>query len=60
MDWKFFFLVFVSFEPTSYTVTEGENDTAVVRLVRSGDLSKATVVTVTPTPGSADGIYTNS
>ena len=45
----------VSFDPTSYTVTEGENETAVLSLVRSGDLSRATVVTVSPTPGTATG-----
>ena len=48
--------VVVSFDPISYTVTEGDDDTAILRLVRSGDLSTQTVVTVNPTPGSALGI----
>ena len=61
LTWKLclikIFSALVSFEPTSYTVTEGEDATAVVRLVRSGDLSRATIVTVTPTPGSAEGMH---
>ena len=46
----------MSFEPTSYTVTEGEDDAAELILVRSGYLSRATVVTVTTADGSAMGI----
>ena len=58
------FLVVVGFDPISYTVTEGDDDTATLRLVRSGDLSRETVVTVNPIPGSALGkllsIFTNT
>ena len=46
----------VSFDPTSYTVTEGEDDFVQLMLVRSGDLSRATVVTVTTEDDSATGI----
>ena len=46
----------VSFEPTSYTVTEGEDGVVELRLVRSGDLSRATVVAVTTADGSAIGM----
>ena len=49
-------LVLVSFDPTFYSVTEGDDDNAILRLVRSGDLSRDTVVTVNPAPGSALGI----
>ena len=49
-------LVLVSFDPTFYSVTEGVDDNAILRLVRTGDLSRETVVTVNPTPGSALGI----
>ena len=48
--------VMVSFEPTSYTVTEGEDGTAELRLVRSGDTAGETVVTITLGPGTAIGI----
>ena len=51
-----FFSVTVSFNPTSYTVTEGDDEFAVLTLVRSGDLSRATVVTVTTADGSATGM----
>ena len=37
-------------------MTEGDNELAILRLVRSGDLTRETVVTVNPTPGSALGI----
>ena len=37
-------------------MTEGEDEFAILRLIRSGDnLSRATVVTVNPVPGTADG-----
>ena len=52
----FSLLVVVSFDPTSYTVTEGEDGFAELTLVRSGDTSGATVVTVTTADGSATGI----
>ena len=48
--------VMVSIDPTSYTVTEGEDGTAELRLVRSGDTAGETVVTITPGPGTAIGI----
>ena len=48
--------VVVSFDPISYTVTEGEDEFAELILVRSGgDLSRGTVVTVTTADGSATG-----
>ena len=51
-----FVSVFVSFDPVFYTVTEGEDGAAELILVRSGYLSRATVVTVTTADGSAMGI----
>ena len=48
-------LVFVTFDPTAYFVTEGVNAFADLRLVRSGDLSESTTVTVTPQSGTATG-----
>ena len=60
LTWKLclieIFSALVSFEPTSYTVTEGEDGAAELILVRSGDLSRATVVTVTTADGSAIGM----
>ena len=41
-------------------MTEGVNAFAQLRLVRSGDLSGSTVVTVTPRSGTATGIYHDS
>ena len=49
----------VSFDPTSYTVTEGDDGYVELTLVRSGDLSRATVVTITTVDGSATGIVKN-
>ena len=46
----------MSFDPTSYTVTEGEDGAAELILVRSGYLSRATVVTVNTADGSAIGM----
>ena len=47
----------VSFDPTTYTVTEGDDGFAILRLVRSGvNLDRETVVTVNPVPGTADGV----
>ena len=37
----------VSFEQTSYTVTEGEDEFVEVTLVRTGDLSRNSTVTLT-------------
>ena len=51
--------VVISFDPTSYTVTEGDDGFVELTLVRSGDLSRATVVTVTTADGSAIGIVKN-
>ena len=48
--------VFVTFDPTTYIVTEGVNAFAQLILVRSGDLSGSTTVTVTPQSGTAIGI----
>ena len=60
LTWKLclikIFSVLVSFDPTSYTVTEGEDGAVELILVRSGDLSRATVVTVTTADGSAIGM----
>ena len=50
-----FLTVSVSFELTSYTVTEGDDGFAVLTLIRSGDLNRVTVVTVTTSDGSATG-----
>ena len=49
------FLVVISFEPTSYTVTEGDDGFAELILVRSGYLNRTTIVTVTTADGSATG-----
>ena len=49
-------LVFVSFDPVSYTVTEGVDGAVELILVRSGDLSRATVLTITTADGSAIGM----
>ena len=46
----------VSFNPISYTVTEGLNPTADLMLVRSGDLGRSVTVTVTTRVGSAAGM----
>ena len=50
-----FLLVNVSFDPTSYTVTEGIDGTAELMLVRSGNLNREVVVSVTTTSGTAIG-----
>ena len=47
--------MFVEFDPTAYNVTERVDDFANLMLVRSGDLSRVTVVTVTTVSGSATG-----
>ena len=47
--------VTVSFDPTTYTVTEGEDVVANLRLIRHGVLTE-TVVTVTITAGTARGM----
>ena len=48
----------VSFEKTSYTVTEGEDEFVEIILVRSGDLSRNTTVTLTTFDVSALGKLT--
>ena len=48
--------VFVSFNPTTYTVREGVDEYAELMLVRSGDLTRNTTVTVTTFDVSAKGI----
>ena len=48
----------VSFDPTSYTVTEGDDGFIVLTLVRIGDnLDRETVLTVNPIPGTAYGVF---
>ena len=42
----------------SYTVIEGEDGVAMLRLMRSGSLDRDTVITVTPVQDSALGMYT--
>ena len=54
-----FFSVTVSFDPTTYTVIEGgEGVVANLKLVRSGDLTRTVVVTVTAATGTAIGMNT--
>ena len=50
-----FFSVTVSFDPTTYTVTEGDGF-ANLMLVRSGGLTRTVVVTVTTAAGTATGM----
>ena len=51
-----FVSVTVSFDPTTYTVTEGVDNVANLMLVRSGDLTKTVVVSVTTAAGTAMGM----
>ena len=51
-----FLLVIVSFDPTSYTVTEGIDGTAELMLVRSGNLNEGVAVSVTTMSGTAIGM----
>ena len=46
----------VSFDPTTYTVTEGVDEFAVLMLVRSGEISGITTVTVATVSGTAVGM----
>ena len=48
--------VIVSFDPTTYTVTEGVDGVANLMLVRSGGLTRTVVVTVTTVAGTATGM----
>ena len=48
--------VSVSFDPTAYTVTEGVDATSELMLVRSGDLNREVVVSVSTMPGTAIGM----
>ena len=48
--------VIVSFDPTTYTVTEGVDGVANLILVRSGYLTRTVVVTVTNAAGTAMGM----
>ena len=48
--------VTVSFNPTTYTVTEGVDSVANLMLVRSGGLTRTVVVTVTTAAGTAMGM----
>ena len=54
-QWLKFFSVVASFEQTSYTVTEGKDEFVEVTLVRTGDLSRNTTVTLTTFAASALG-----
>ena len=47
--------MFVEFDPTAYTVTEGVDAFAELNLVRSGHLDGSTVVTVSLLSGTAIG-----
>ena len=46
----------VSFDPTTYTVSEGVDEVVVLTLTRSRDISEITRVTVTTVSGSATGM----
>ena len=46
----------MSFDPTTYTVTEGVDGVANLMLVRSGDLTRTVVVTVTTAADTAMGM----
>ena len=48
--------VIVSFDPTTYTVTEGVDGVANLMLVRSGGLTRTVVVTATTAAGTAMGM----
>ena len=50
----------VSFNPTSYNVTEGEDDFVSLTLARNGNPSRQTVVTVNPVAGTAEGMSLSS
>ena len=52
----YFLSVIVSFDPTTYTVTEGVDGVANLMLVRSGGLTRTVVVTVTTVAGTATGM----
>ena len=52
----YFLSVTVSFNLSTYTITEGEGVAANLTLVRSGYLTRATVVSVTTAGGTARGI----
>ena len=56
MLYPIFLLVIVSFDPTSYTVTEGIDGTAELMLVRSGNLNEGVAVSVTTESGTAAGM----
>ena len=50
-----FFTAIVSFHPTAYTVTEGEDGFAVLTLERSGRISDISKVSITTLSGLAEG-----
>ena len=52
----YFLSVTVSFDPITYTVTEGKDDVVNISLVRSGDLTRTIVVTVTTVAGTDIGM----
>ena len=48
----------VSFDPTDYSVTEGDDEFVELFVVRSGDIARETVVVISALDGlSATGIY---
>ena len=49
-------LVIVSFDPTSYTITEGIDGTTELMLLRSGNLNREVAVSVTTMSGTAIGM----
>ena len=53
----YFLSVIVSFDPTTYTVTEGVDSVANLMLVRSEVLTRTVVVSVTTVAGTATGTY---
>ena len=51
-----YFSVLVFFDPVSYTVTEGEDEFAIMRLNRSGNTHLTTNLTFMTVRGTADGM----
>ena len=58
-NYLFLFFLVVGFDPTEYTVTEGEDPAAILTIVREGNLDLSANVTFMTVPGTAEGIYTN-
>ena len=53
---SFFLSVTISFSPTTYTVTEGEDHVVTLILERGGDLTRTIVVSVLTGAGTAMGM----